>query len=294
VADSSYSDLARPPLHALALTRALVTPGGRWTEVRVVAETGSTNADLVALAQHGAPEGAVLVAERQSAGRGRLDRSWTAPARAGITMSLLLRPEVPLSRLGWLPLLAGVALAEAVGRVAMVDAVVKWPNDLLVRSATDRQVEAYGKCAGLLAETVPGPAGSGGSTPAVVLGIGLNVSQRADELPELADPAAVPPTSLALTGALCVDRDPLLRAVLRAFDQWYGEWLRAGGDAESSGVRGAYQKCCVTLGQRVSVLLPDAATLVGLASDVDSDGRLVVATDDGMRAVAAGDVRHVR
>jgi BirA family biotin operon repressor/biotin-[acetyl-CoA-carboxylase] ligase len=291
VPNSPYADLSRPPLQVRALTRALVVPGGLWSEVRVVAETGSTNADLAARARDGVPEGLVLVAERQTAGRGRLGRAWTAPARAGVTMSVLLRPAVPAARWGWLPLLAGVALAEAVGRVGMVDAVLKWPNDLLVRSATDREVNAYGKCAGLLAETVPG---ADGLAPAVVVGFGLNVSQRADELPEPADPAAAPPTSLALAGALCVDRDPLLRAVLRAFEEWYGTWLGAGGDPETSGAREAYQKCCATLGRQVSVLLPDGATLVGLASDVDGDGRLVVETVDGTRVVAAGDVRHVR
>ena len=142
MADSPYADLSRPPLRASALSRALVAPGGVWSEVRVVAETGSTNADLAALARDGAPEGLVLVAERQTAGRGRLGRTWTAPARAGLTVSVLLRPSVPVARLGWLPLLAGLALAESVGRVAMVDAVVKWPNDLLVRSATDQQALA--------------------------------------------------------------------------------------------------------------------------------------------------------
>jgi len=288
MANSPYADLSRPPLQAGALNRALVVPGGVWSGVKVVTETGSTNADLAALAREGAPEGLVLVAERQTAGRGRLGRTWTSPARAGLTVSVLLRPSVPVARLGWLPLLAGLVLAEAVGRVAMVDAVVKWPNDLLVRSATNQEAEAYGKCAGLLAETVPGEA------PAVVLGIGLNVSQRADELPEPVDPAAPVPTSLALVGALCVDRDPLLRAVLRSFEQWYGDWLRAVGDAETSGAREAYQKCSVTLGREVSVLLPDGATLVGLASDVDVDGRLVVETAEGPRTVAAGDVRHVR
>jgi BirA family biotin operon repressor/biotin-[acetyl-CoA-carboxylase] ligase len=291
VGNSPYADLSRPPLSAAALQRALVVPGGLWTEVRVVAETGSTNADLAELARAGAPEGLVLVAERQTAGRGRLGRTWTAPARAAVTVSVLLRPPVPASRLGWLPLLAGVALAEAVGRVGMVDAVLKWPNDLLVRSATEQQVEAYGKCAGLLAETVPA---ADGSVSAVVLGIGLNVSQRADELPEPPAPAAAPPTSLAQAGALCVDRDPLLRAVLRDFEQWYADWLGAGGDAEISGARDAYQKCCVTLGREVSVLLPDGVTLAGVASDVDGHGRLVVQTASGAGVVAAGDVRHVR
>jgi BirA family biotin operon repressor/biotin-[acetyl-CoA-carboxylase] ligase len=288
MANSPYADLSRPPLRARELQRVLVVPGGLWTEVRVVAETGSTNADVAALARGGAAEGVVLVAEIQSAGRGRLGRTWSAPARSSIVVSVLLRPEVPTARLGWLPLLAGVALADAVGKVAVVDAALKWPNDLLVRSATEPDSD-YGKCAGLLAEAVHGP-----GVPAVVLGIGLNVSQRLDELPEPPDPAAPAPTSLALTGALCVDRDPLLRALLRSFAQWYGNWVRAGGDPQSSGAREAYQRYCVTIGRDVRVLLPDGVVVEGRASDVDGDGRLVVETPKGTRAVAAGDVRHVR
>jgi BirA family biotin operon repressor/biotin-[acetyl-CoA-carboxylase] ligase len=290
VPNSPYADLNRPPLHARALLRALVVPGGLWTGLLVVPETGSTNADLATAARDGAAEGQVLVAERQSAGRGRLGRTWSAPARAGLTLSVLLRPQVPSGRLGWLPLLAGVALVEAVGRVAVVDAALKWPNDLLVRSAADEEPAGYGKCAGLLAESVP--ASDGPAT--VVLGIGLNVSQRSDELPPPIDPAAFPPTSLALAGAMCVDRDPLLRALLRELARWYGAWCAVGGDPDASGVRRAYREACVTLGEPVSVRLPDGSAVDGVASDVDPSGRLVVETDQGERAVAAGDVRHVR
>jgi BirA family biotin operon repressor/biotin-[acetyl-CoA-carboxylase] ligase len=106
--------LARPPLREAELTRALVVPGGLWSGVQIVAETGSTNADVVALARRGAPEGFVLIAENQHAGRGRLGRTWQAPPRAGITLSVLLRPQVSPARLAWLPLLVGVAVAEHV------------------------------------------------------------------------------------------------------------------------------------------------------------------------------------
>src|SRR3954471_24155194 len=109
---SPYTDLDRPPLSESALRRALVVPGGLWTDLTVVAETGSTNADLAAAARAGAPEGTVRVAERQTAGRGRLDRVWQSPARGGIAASVLLRPHVPAARLGWLSLLAGVAVVE--------------------------------------------------------------------------------------------------------------------------------------------------------------------------------------
>ena len=117
---SPYTDLSRPPLRETVLSRGLVVPDGLWTEVRVVAETGSTNADLAEEARSGGGEGVVLIAERQRAGRGRLNRSWQAPERAAITMSVLLRPSVTPSRLGWLPLLAGVALVSAIGRADVV------------------------------------------------------------------------------------------------------------------------------------------------------------------------------
>jgi BirA family biotin operon repressor/biotin-[acetyl-CoA-carboxylase] ligase len=280
---SPYTDLSRPPLREPALRRALITPDGLWTDVRVVAETGSTNADVAAAARAGAPEGLVLVAESQTAGRGRLGRGWHAPPRAGITMSVLLRPEVPARRLGWVPLLAGLSLVEAVGRIAVVDAVLKWPNDMLVRPATSEG--PYGKCAGVLAEADP---------PAVVLGVGLNVSQRVDELPPAPDAAAPPPTSLALADAAGTDRDPLLRAVLRRLAEWYDRWRSAAGDADACGLRDAYRDACLTVGADVVVSRPGGDPVRGRASDVDAEGRLVVTTADGARAVSAGDVHHLR
>lgn len=282
---SPYTDLNRPPLRETALRRALVAPAGLWTDLRVVARTGSTNADVAGAARDQAPEGLVVVAESQTEGRGRLDRQWLAPARSSLTLSVLLRPEVPPARLGWLPLLAGVALVESVGRIAMVDAVLKWPNDLLVRSSAEQT--GYGKCAGILAEAV-----NGATVGAVVLGIGLNVSQTAGELP--AGLSGLPATSLALAGALCVDRDPLLRGLLRSLADWYGRWVAVGGDPGASGLAEAYRDACHTLGREVEVSLPGGQVLAGTADAVDDDGRLVVATAAGRRAVAAGDVRHVR
>src|SRR5215468_535735 len=194
MSQSSYSDLDRPPLRGKDLRRALVRPDGLWNAVEVKQETGSTNADVAQAARDGAAEGLVVVAERQTSGRGRMGRQWESPARAGLMFSVLLRPaaDTPVSRYGWLPLLAGVAVVEAVRRLGEVDAVLKWPNDVLIDGR---------KCAGILAESVP--------DRGVVLGIGLNVTMREDELPV---PEA---TSLALAGSACTDRDPLLRALLR-------------------------------------------------------------------------------
>jgi BirA family biotin operon repressor/biotin-[acetyl-CoA-carboxylase] ligase len=283
---SPYARLDRPPLVTAALRRALVRPGELWTAVEVREQTGSTNADVAAAARAGTPEGLVVVAERQTAGRGRLDRRWESPPRAGLALSVLLRPSVPAGRLGWLPLLAGVALVETVRRQAEVDAVLKWPNDLLIG---DR------KCAGILAEAVPDPAPGtptsrpAAGRPAVVLGIGLNVTLSEDELPR---PDA---TSLLLAGAAHTDRDTLLRALLRELADWYGRWTATDGDPEASGLRDGYRLHCATLGRSVTVALPGGGTLAGTGSDVDGDGRLVVTGADGYpTAVAAGDIVHLR
>jgi BirA family biotin operon repressor/biotin-[acetyl-CoA-carboxylase] ligase len=288
---SPYTDLDRPPLDAGRLRRALVTPDGPWRRLEVRAETESTNADVTEAARQGEPEGLVIVAERQTAGRGRLGRSWQSPSRAGIAMSVLLRPgepdpdrgwpAVPASRYGWLPLLAGVALASAVARLTELSAVLKWPNDLLLDGA---------KCAGILAEGVPEPVP--GRPPAIVLGIGLNVTLRADELP--VNPTGLPATSLRLAGATATDRDLLLRALLRAIASWYDRWRAAGGDAEACGLREAYLHHCATVGRQVRVLLPAGDELVGTATMVDPEGRLMVTADGVRHRVAAGDVLHLR
>lgn len=252
---SPYDDLDRPPLHPAALRKALAPDGWR---VEVVTETPSTNAVVAARARAGEPAGLVVAAELQSAGRGRLDRSWTSPPRAGLTFSALVRPGLATAQWSWLPLWTGLAVATALTARAEVEAELKWPNDVLVGGR---------KLCGILAEVpVPG---------AAVLGIGLNVSTRADELPH--DGA----TSLALVGARTLDRDTLLRGVLRAL----GDVL-----ADPAAARAAYRESCGTLGRRVRVELPGDRSVEGTAEGVDDAGRLVV---DGT-AYGAGDVVHLR
>ncbi|MEU7404699.1 biotin--[acetyl-CoA-carboxylase] ligase [Streptomyces sp. NPDC044948] len=275
---SRWSDLDRPPLNGTALRRGLVREGGLWRQVDVVQRTGSTNSDLVARAAEGdLAEGVVLVAEEQSAARGRLDRRWTAPPRSGLFFSVLLRPaEVPVTRWGWLPLLTGVAVATGLSRVAGVDTALKWPNDLLVTVGGEER-----KAGGILAERA--------GTDGVVIGVGINVSLRADELP-------VPRAgSLALAGATGTDRDPLLRGVLRSLEDWYGRWRAADGDPAASGLQETYAAGCATLGRMVRAELPGDRSLVGEAVAVDGDGRLVLATEAGVQEpVGAGDIVHLR
>jgi BirA family biotin operon repressor/biotin-[acetyl-CoA-carboxylase] ligase len=257
-ATGAYGDLSRPPLRARSLQRALAPDGWR---VEVLATTGSTNAVAAERALAGEPSGLVVVAEAQTAGRGRLDRSWVSPPRAGLTLSVLVRPDLPPVRWPWLPLVAGLAVATALREQAQLGAVLKWPNDVLV---DDR------KLCGVLAE-VP-------QAGAAVIGIGLNVTTRPDELPA---GAPTPPTSVALAGGSTTDRDTLLRAVLRALGDVLGDV-----DAASS----VYRERCSTLGRRVRLALPGDTSVEGVAEAVDDVGRLVVAG----RAYGAGDVVHLR
>lgn len=241
----------------------------------MVAETGSSNADLLAAAREGAREGLVLVAESQTAGRGRMGRRWTSPPRAGLTFSVLLRPYgVPASLLGWLPLLAGTAVAAAVPTVTTVAPRLKWPNDVLVGEA---------KLAGILAER---------SGSAVVIGIGINVTQRAPDLPErgtsllLLDPAA----------AAADMRSRLLLAVLGALSGRYLTWREqfSPGDADACGLRQEYTSRCATLGRQVRAGLPAGKEVEGTANGIDWAGRLEIQTATNLVPVSAGDVVHVR
>ena len=272
----------RKPLDAAGLARAVLRPGGLWRAVEVVDRTGSTNADLLGRALGGAPEGVVLAAEEQSAGRGRMGRTWVAPPRAALTFSLLVRPAtVPPARRGWLPLLAGVAVASAVTAVTGVQTRLKWPNDVLVGPA---------KLAGILAEA---------AGDAIVVGVGLNVSAEPGELPP-PGPGALAATSLriaasASAASAALDREPLLIAILADFERRYQAWSRVGGDPERSGLRAGYTRMSGTISRRVRAELPGGQVLSGLAVGVDLDGRLLVRVSSGTTLpVAAGDVVHLR
>jgi BirA family biotin operon repressor/biotin-[acetyl-CoA-carboxylase] ligase len=273
----------RAPLSAAALSAALTGPGRLWRDVTVAAETGSTNSDLLAAARAGAPEGTVLAAEVQTAGRGRLDRRWICPPRAALSFSVLLRPDgVPAVTRGWIPLLAGVAVAAGLRAQAGLDARLKWPNDVLVGGA---------KIAGILAEQ---------AGDAIVLGTGINVTTRREELP------VRHATSVVLAGAV-PDREQLLVAVLGELESWYRRWVAAvaagpaepagaagAGDGGPAGLRAEYLRQSATVGQQVRVSMPGGKLITGRAGDVDATGRLVVETASGPVPVSAGDVVHVR
>lgn len=265
-----------PPIDAGLLQTALV--GTRFTDIRVVPETGSTNADVVAAAHAGAPEGLVIVAEHQTAGRGRFRRRWEDTEGTSIAMSLLLRPAAEtMPRWGWLPLLAGMATCEGIAASTGLSTQLKWPNDILVSHGP-----WPGKLVGILAEGASTPDG-----PAVVVGTGINVAMDVAELP------VEQATSVTLSGVTDPDRTAIVAAVLSSWDGLYSRWA-AGEDLVP-----AYLARCATIGREVRVQL-DAQRGLGEAAEgtaigVDPEGSLLVRlADDTVHALSAGDVIHVR
>lgn len=251
-------------------------PGTRFTDVRWVAETGSTNQDLLTAAAAGADEGLVLVADHQSAGRGRLDRAWIAPPGASLLVSALLRPHVAADELFVVTLACGVAALEAVEEVTGQRLALKWPNDLVVPSgpAADRKV------AGILAESHV----AGGVVDAVVVGMGLNLDWPEDLPTEIAATAA---SVNHLTGGP-VDREAVLVAWLRHYDRLLG----ALGDAgQRAALLDHVRSASATIGRGVRI--QDAhETYEALAVDLDDAGRLLVERDGRIVTVTAGDVVH--
>lgn len=237
-----------------------------WRRVDVVEETGSTNADLIARASTGEDiAGAVLLAEYQTAGRGRHGRTWSAPPRSQISMSVGVDTTgVAPDAWGWLPLLTGLAVAHTV-RDLGVDAGLKWPNDVLVDT---------GKLAGILAEV---------AAPVIVVGLGLNVSLTADELP---DPNAV---SLRMLGH-DADRTELTVALLHALADRLAQW-RAGEDVA---LAADYRAVSTTIGTQVRAILPGDSEIVGTATGIDDSGRLLIDDAGTTMTVSAGDITHLR
>lgn len=259
------TDLRRPLDEGL-LREALRPP---WRCVEVIVETASTNADLIARATAGeAIDGAVLIAEHQTAGHGRNNRGWSAAPRAQITMSVGVNAKtVPAGRWGWLPLAAGVAVIDAIAAVTGLDAGLKWPNDVL---ADDR------KLAGILTEV--------GRPKAIVVGIGLNVTLRPDEIGE---PEA---TSLFDLGVDEPDRTAITRRLLNDLGHRVAQWRSADPQLAAD-----YRAHSLTLRTPVRAILPGNQEITGTARSVDEQGRLRIETHDGQTvAVSAGDVVHLR
>ncbi|MER7455264.1 biotin--[acetyl-CoA-carboxylase] ligase [Nocardia beijingensis] len=264
--------MQRPPLDAEQLRRSAADSPelSFFARIDVVESTGSTNADLIALAADPAADRVVLLAETQVQGRGRHARTWVSPPRAQLAMSILVRlPGIGPASLAWLALLTGVAVVDALRTTADVPAELKWPNDVLIDGR---------KVAGILAEVAAG----GDGAPAVVIGLGLNVSLTREELPV---PHA---TSLTIAGARETDRTVLVRSLLTEFAQRFTAWRDA--DWATDELAAAYRERCATIGTEVRAELPGGRMLTGIADGIDDYGRLLI----GGEAVSAGDVTHLR
>jgi BirA family biotin operon repressor/biotin-[acetyl-CoA-carboxylase] ligase len=260
----------RPPLVAQAVRDGLVGPGRLWRRLEVVDETGSTNADLLARAAAGEDiRGVVLLAENQTAGRGRSGRTWTTVPRTQILMSAGVAADgIPGDLWGWVPLVTGVAVVDAVAATTGIRAGLKWPNDVLVDG---------GKLAGVLAE-VAAP------QPVIVVGVGLNVTLRPENI---AEPGA---TSLVALGAEAPDRNELARSLLRELATRLRDWRESSGAA----LRDEYLARSITISSRVRAVLPGGREVVGVADSVDEQGRLCIDTNGQTTVVSAGDVVHLR
>jgi BirA family transcriptional regulator, biotin operon repressor / biotin---[acetyl-CoA-carboxylase] ligase len=267
-------DRFRQPLDLPALRAAV---GGLWRQVDLVEQTGSTNADLLARAASGADvDGAVLIAEHQTAGRGRQGRGWSAAPRAQLTLSVgVSLADVPAGAWGWLPLATGVAVLDAVAPLLErtgSEAGLKWPNDVLAGPPG-----AHGKLAGILAEV---------ARPYAVVGLGLNVTQDPGEV------EGTRATSLLDLGVMAPDRDRLAAALLTRLGARIGAWRSAGGS--DAGLAADYRARSLTIGSRVRAELPGGSEVVGTAVDIDDEGRLRITGDGETVIVSAGDVIHLR
>lgn len=260
------------------LARLITARGLDWSVPTVLASTESTNADAEQLARQGAAEGTCVVAEEQTAGRGRLDRQWTSPAGSGLWTSIVVRPgDVSPDRLTWLPLVAGLAATDALLEACAVRAELKWPNDLVAIAAACGGSEGPRKLGGILTTVVPGVDGQG---DAVVIGIGINVAMHSADLP------VMNATSVLLEGGR-LDRGELLVSLLDALGRRLEQWR-----AEDETVQRDYRARCATIGRRVEVQLPNGTQLAGIVTGIDDAGHLIVSDGESTAHVTAGDVIH--
>lgn len=241
--------------------------GSRLSRVRWIAETGSTNEDLLREARLGAPE-QVLITDLQTAGRGRRDRVWDAPSRSGILMSMLLR-SVPAGGGFWTVGAVALAASQAIDEITVAPCRLKWPNDLLLGETGDER-----KVAGILTQV---------ADDAVVVGIGINVNWP-DQVPEaMSERGTSVNRHLAAPGK--VDRAPLAAAILR----------RVVGhlEADPETLRASWRAQSATLGASVRLLLEDRS-IVGTAVDISDDGSLQIEDEAGVSTYQVGDVVHLR
>jgi BirA family biotin operon repressor/biotin-[acetyl-CoA-carboxylase] ligase len=275
----AYVDGWPVDLGTAAVMKSIRKGGGSWRSVTVFSEIASTNTVGTALAAAGCPSGVILVTDLQTAGRGRLDREWEAPAGTSAMFSVVLNPSGPDREWGILPLLAGVALCEAVEFVTGVRASLKWPNDLVIRDE-DAPSGRGGKLGGILAER-------DAATGAIILGVGINVDLAEADLPV---PTA---TSLTLAGVPRPRRAKLIGRALSRIEHWFTAWDAVGTDpAALDRLLGAYRERCSSVGVPLRVVRPGAEELVGTGAGIGPAGELLVDVDGTQVPVVVGDVVH--
>ena len=267
------STQSRVPLDPAEVSRRWAEAGLSWPEPLLKATTESTNDDVEALALAGAPEGTSVVAEEQTHGRGRLDRSWVSPAGGGLWLSVLVRPGAePVDRWSLLSLAAGLAAVDGLGSASGVRAELKWPNDIVVVAAACGGDGGLKKLGGVLSHAV--------GADAVVIGIGINVALFSTDLP------FTNASSVLLEGG-SMDRASLLVDLLAALAVRVEQWR--SGDPR---LMADYRKACATIGRFVDVDMPDGSKVGGLVAGVDDDGHLLVSDGEISTKVTAGDVIH--
>jgi BirA family transcriptional regulator, biotin operon repressor / biotin---[acetyl-CoA-carboxylase] ligase len=248
------------------------TAAGLTARSHFLAVTGSTNTDLWRMAKEGAPEWTVVVAGRQTAGRGRLGRTWVTPSGTVLHVSLLLRPRLEPTSAPLLSLAAAVAAADACRTEGRIDVRCKWPNDLIVGER---------KLGGILTEANV----QGDRVEFVVIGTGLNVSQTLDDFPaDLRETA----TSVAREGG-DPDAGRILSGYFRRLRDLYGN----RGEGVGIRVLDPYRRLCATIGRSVRASTVDGSTIEGVARAVGETGELIVETRQGLRAVEFGEVAHL-
>jgi len=275
--------------------------GTRFTEVRRFGELDSTNRYLLDEARAGAPEGLVVVADHQTAGRGRLGRRWEAPPGANLLVSVLLRPRLALGELHLCTIAMALAARAAIAGATGLEPMLKWPNDVIVGER---------KLAGILAETVPdappdapgpeGPASGAAAARAVVVGLGVNVAWPPPDAGPGTGPVALPEglgnaTSLwRETGTREVEPSGLLEIILVELDRRLDDLadVAAGGSGRRR-LASEYRRVCATLGRAVRVSLP-GETVTGTVSDITVEGHLLLDVRACVRTITAGDVVHLR
>jgi BirA family transcriptional regulator, biotin operon repressor / biotin---[acetyl-CoA-carboxylase] ligase len=276
---AAYIDGYPVDLGPSAITKSIRKGGGSWRSVTVFPTIASTNTVGMALAGAGCPTGVTLVTDLQTAGRGRLDRLWVAPAGTSAMFSVVLNPGRGEHELGVLPLLAGVAVAESLEFVTGIPIRLKWPNDLFI---LDQEAPSGrgGKVGGLLAER-------DASSGAVVLGVGINVDLGADDLPI---PAA---TSLTLAGVPRPRRAKVIGRAIARIESWFTAWDAVATDPQAlDRLLASYRDRCISIGAELTVAGPGGERMRGRGAGIGPRGELLVDTGDRTVPVVVGDVVH--